>query len=136
MCQSDVLSDMLLEVLHSVQPQDEPKLERSEPSSERDLPVAVIGSGALLVVFQVKRVDVEGVDDPPRFLEPHRGAVEVDQHPLVRVEVEGARVLYAFHEVAVFRADEGRASVRGVHVQPDVALVAHVPDLVQGVECA
>lgn len=90
----------------------------------------------MLIVLQVKRVDVEGVDNPQGVLQPHGGAVEVNQHPLVRVKVEGVGLLYALHEVAVFRTDEGRTSVGCVYVQPDVVIVADLAKLVKPVEGA
>ena len=35
----------------------------------------------LEAVFEIKRVDVESIDDQGRVSNPHGRAVEVDQHP-------------------------------------------------------
>ena len=51
---------------------------------------------------------------------PHSSAVEMNHHPLGRVECERLRMLNAGNEVAIFGADEGRAGVGGVYVHPDV----------------
>jgi len=97
---------------------------------------AVVWRCALLLVLEVERVDVEGVDQPGGVLEPHGGAVEVDQHPLVRVEVERVCFVDAAHQRSELGTDEGRACVGGVHVQPDALLLADDADLVQSVERA
>ncbi len=49
-------------------------------------------------MLQVERVYVEGIDQIRRVLHPHAGAVKVDQHPLVRIEVERVRHLDAVKE--------------------------------------
>lgn len=95
--QGDVLPDMFLEIFNAIQSQHEPQLESSEPTSQRDLPVAVVGRGALLVVLQVQRVDIERVYNPARLFEPHCGAIEVNQHPFVRVEVKGICFFDSLH---------------------------------------
>ena len=55
---------------------------------------------------------------------PHRGTVEVDHHPLGRVERERRGVVNSVHEDAELGTDERGAGVRGVHVHPQAFLVA------------
>jgi len=57
-------------------------------------------------VLQVQGIDIEGVYDVCRVLQPHSRAIKVDQHPLVGIEVERIRHLHAVHQVPEFRADE------------------------------
>lgn len=104
--QFDVLPDKFLQVLHAVEPQNEPQLQGSETSAQGDLPMSVIRGGALLLVLEVQGIDVEGVHQPGGVLQPHGGAVEVDQHPLVGVEVEGVGSFDAFEQVTELGADE------------------------------
>ena len=73
---------------------------------------------ALVAVFEVDRVHGEGVHREAGVLEPHGGAVEVDQHPLVRVEVEAVGHLDPVKERPELRADERTARVRGVNMKP------------------
>ena len=54
----------------------------------------------------------------PGVPDPHGGAVEVDQHPLVGVEVEAVRQLHPVQERPELRADEGATRVRRVYVEP------------------
>ena len=136
MSQIDVLPDERLQVLHAVQPQHEPQLQGPEAASQWNLPVAVVRHTAVLVVPQVQGIDVEGVHQPRGIFQPHGRAVEVDQHPLVGIEVEGVSSFYALHQVSEFRADEGRTRVGGVHVEPNVLLVADDADFVESVESA
>ena len=55
---------------------------------------------------------------------PHRGAVEIDEHPLIGVEVERVGVLDAFEMVLELGADERTSGVRGIHVKPETLLLA------------
>lgn len=57
-------------------------------------------------MLQVQGIDVEGVYDVRRVLEPHGRAIKVHQHPLVGIEIERIRHLDALHQVSEFRADE------------------------------
>ena len=96
----------------------------------RDLP--------LVFVFQVERIHVEGVHylsvirdrqsfhPHPRLSyclpgvpHPHGGAVEVDQHPLVWVEVEAVCQLHTAEEGPELGTDEGAPSVGCVYVEPE-----------------
>lgn len=87
-------------------------------------------------MLEIERIDVEGVHDPRRLLQPHGRTIEVDQQPLVRIEVKRVGPFDALHQVPEFRTDESRTGVSGVHVQPDAVLVANGAQLVQGVERA
>lgn len=129
-------ADVLLQVLHSVQTQDEPQLQGAEPASQWDLPVTVVRSGSLHVVLQIQRIDVKGIHDPSGILQPHRTAIKVHQHPLVGIEVERVRTLNALHQVPVLWTDERRSRISSVHMHPHVVLVAHRTNLVQFIKGA
>ena len=75
------------------------------------------------VYLEVEGIDVESVDQLVLVLHPHGGAVEVDEQPLVHVEVEGVGELDAVEDGPVLRADEGAARVARVHVQPRAQLL-------------
>merc|ERR1719474_2226275 len=60
-----------------------------------NVPVPVVRNSALMLVLQVKWVDVEGINNFPGVLHPHSRAVKVDQHPFVWVEVERLCKLYS-----------------------------------------
>lgn len=47
----DVVSDVSLKILHAINPQHEPKLQCSESSSQRDLPVLSEENNILLQIF-------------------------------------------------------------------------------------
>ena len=77
------------------------------------------------VYLEVERIDVESVDQLVLVLHPHGGAVEIDEQPLVHVEVEGVGELDAVEDGPVLRADEGAARVARVHVQPRAQLLGN-----------
>ena len=81
--------------------------------------MTVVWDLPLVFVFQVERINIEGVHDLPGVPHPHGGAVEVDQHPLVRVEVEAVRKLHTIQEGPELRTDEGTPSVGCVYVEPE-----------------
>ena len=140
MRESHLLSDVLPQPFLAVEPQHEPYLQGAEPAAKRDVPVPVVGDLALVLVLklpqsgdvavaarqstpahvylEVEGIDVESVDQLVLVLHPHGGAVEVDEQPLVHVEVEGVGELDAVEDGPVLRADEGAARVRRVYVQP------------------
>ena len=53
---------------------------------------------------------------------PHGRAVKVHHHPLGRVESEGMSIVHPGHEVPVLRADERRACICCVYVEPHVSV--------------
>ena len=67
---------------------------------------------------------------------PHCRAVEVDHQPLARVEGDGVRELDSFHPLPELRAHEGRPSVGGVHVEPELFLLADGSQFLQVVKGA
>ena len=69
-------------------------------------------------VFEVDWVHRESIHGEAGILEPHGRAVKVDQHPLVRVEVEAVGHLDPVKERPELRADERTARVRGVNMKP------------------
>ena len=116
---------------------DEPELERTEPATERDVPVAIVDDGARLarLVAQVLGQHAERVDERPAVGEVEHVAVEVGEQPLVRVEAPTVDALEAaVHERAQLRNDRGRACHRGVDVQPDVVALTDVRERVDRVD--
>lgn len=67
---------------------------------------------------------------------PHGGAVKVHHHPLGGVEGERVGEFDAVEPVAELGAQEGRAGVGGVHVQPQLLAAAQLADVAQVVEGA
>ena len=55
----------------------------------------VVDGGFRVAVLQVEWIHDEGLGQFEPVLDPHCGAVEVHQHPLVRVHIEAHGVLYA-----------------------------------------
>lgn len=104
--ETNVATNVSLEILNTVKTQHKPKLERSEATTERNLPVTVVRSASLLVVLEIKWIDIESVHDPVGVLQPHRRAIKVDEQPLVWIEVERFSGLDALHEMTVLGTDE------------------------------
>lgn len=95
-----------LKIFNSIKAKNKPKLECSESSSQWNLPMTIVWRRSLLVVLEIKWVNVEGVHNPFGVFQPHRRAVEVDEQPFMWVEVERFSVFNTLHPVSVFWADE------------------------------
>lgn len=76
----------------------------------------VIGRRSLYVVLQVQGIHVKCVDHISGIFQPHCRAIEIHQHPLVRVKIEGICQFDSFHQISEFRAYEGGAW-RGKYLQ-------------------
>merc|ERR1712121_551225 len=89
--QRDILPDSLSQSFCSKGAYDEPEFQRSEPSAQRDLPMAIIGNAAVLVgVAQIHWIDAKSRLDSTRIAEPQSGTVEIHWQPLMRIKIERA----------------------------------------------
>jgi hypothetical protein len=89
------LSYINLKALDTIQPQHKPHLEGSKPSAEWYLPVSKVGSDVLMLVLEIDWIHVESVNQKRAVSDPQCRAVEVNEQPLVWVEVERVGVLYS-----------------------------------------
>ena len=134
--QRDVATDHRLEHGESVEADREPQLERPEPPTERDLPVAVVDRRA---GFGGRRPQVLG-EDAQRAEQRHpigrpvEVAVEVDAHPLVRVGAVAVGELQPVVDPAVLRCEGGDATHGTVDVEPHVVGAADRADLRRRIE--
>ncbi len=102
----DVAPHVVAQPLDAVVPDHEPELERTKPPAERDVPVAVIDHGARLrrLVQKILGEDAQRLDQRVSVGDVEAVAVEVREHPLVRVETVA---------VGVARVRRGCAGTRG-----------------------
>ena len=73
-----------------------------------------------MFMFEVERVHVESFHQIPVIPDPHGAAVEVDQEPLVRVEIERVSQVNAVEMVAKLGTYERATSVGSVNVKPEL----------------
>eukprot|EP01137_Pigoraptor_chileana_P014382 Opistho-2@68940 len=125
--QAHVLANVALHSLDTVCPHHKPQLERAEPPSQGNLPVAVVSDESRLRggVFQVLRVDGEALHEGIAVLDPQSGAVEIDKKTLVGIEVERIGKLHAHGGVAVLWAYKGASRIRSIHVKPELVGAAN-----------
>src|ERR1700704_1608005 len=93
-----MLPHLATQTLGPIAPDRRPELQRAESPAERYLPVPVVDDGPGLGggVSKVFRQDAEGVDErlPVGYIEGV--AVEVHEHPLVRIDAIAVGSLQAF----------------------------------------
>ncbi len=109
--QRDVLTDVMLQPLYPIMPDDEPQLERAETPSQRNLPVAIVDHGTGLGGFiaQVFGQHTQSLDEglPVRDIEAI--AVEIGEHPFVGIEAVAVGKFQSGVSMAKFRTKRGRA---------------------------
>src|SRR5208282_5902694 len=88
--QAHVLANVMLQAFDPVMPDHKPTLERAKTASELDVPVAIIndGAGFRLLVSQGFRQHGERLDQVLAVGDVEDIAIEVGEHPFVRVEGE------------------------------------------------
>src|SRR6516165_2534628 len=99
-------SNMVLQALNPIMANHEPELQGAEAAAEGNLPVAVIkhrsrGGGLVLQIF---RKDAERLDEGGAIGHPEAVAVEIGEHPFVRIEGIAVRQFHAILQVAKLRA--------------------------------
>ena len=101
-----------------------PKFQGAKTSSQRNLPVTIIGRRGLKGVFQIERIDVEGVDEMRSISQIHRRTIEIDQHPFVRIEAERLREFATVQQKSILRTEKSAARIRRIDVHPEFLLLA------------
>lgn len=134
MCELDGGAQMLLKPADTVGAEDEPDLETSESSSERDLEVAQIEHVACIAVFgaQVFRCDGKCAREMSTISKKNGRTVELHQPPLVKV---GAKAVHfatvdraQVHRGAQFGERQTHARIRCVNVKPQCWILMHYLD--------
>jgi hypothetical protein len=77
-----------------------------------------------MLMLQIKRINIERIHHVRAIANPHGRAVKVDQHPLMRIEVERVGVLYSIQVISELGTGESAASIGSVYMQPYVILSA------------
>ncbi len=110
--QSHVLANVVLQPFDPVMPDHKPKLERTKTASELDVPVAIINNraGFTCLIAQVLGQDRKRLDQVLPVGDVEAAAIEVGEHPFVRVEAVTVGELNAIVDEAKFRAERGRAA--------------------------
>ncbi|GAW25135.1 putative aromatic-L-amino-acid decarboxylase [Rosellinia necatrix] len=122
--EADVPADVGPQAADAVGADDEPDLEAAEAAAEGDLPVAVVGDEAAVGVGVLEdgEAHAQGVGQPGAVAHVQQAAVEVDEQPLVHVDVVAVEAREHGRQVLVLGAHERGAGVGRVHVHPDLAL--------------
>jgi hypothetical protein len=122
--------------MDAVVPDHEPELERPEAAAERHVPVAVVEHRPRLgrLVLEELRQDAQRTDEHGPVGHEKGVAVEVGEHPLVRVEAVAVGRFEAVVDRAQLRAERRGAGHGGVDVQPEVLGAADAADLGQRVD--
>ena len=109
--QSDVLPDVMLQAFDSVMAENKPQFQGAEATAERDVLVAVVDDGAGFggLVAEVFRQHAESLDQGFAVGDVEDVAVEVGEHPLVRVEAVAVGVLDPGVDVAELGTECGGA---------------------------
>jgi hypothetical protein len=126
----EVLTDHRLPGRQAFGADGEPQLQGAEPTSERDLPVAVVdgGTGFSGGGAQVLGQDRQRCEQRGAVRHPERVAVEVHAHPLVRVGRVAVCVLQAVVHPSQLRAQRGDAGHRRIDVEPDAVALRDLRD--------
>ena len=134
--QLHVATHVVAQSLHAVVADHEPELEGAEAAAQGDVPVAVVDDGARLggCVAQVLGEHAQRVDQALAVGHVEAVAVEVGEHPLVRVEAVAVGLLQAGVDPAEFGAQASGAGHGRIHVQPDAVLPADAADGGQGID--
>src|ERR1019366_2356142 len=100
--QAYVLANVVLQAFDPVMPDHKPQLERAKTAPELDVPVAIIndGAGFRRLVAQVLRQHGERLDQVLAVGDVEDVAIEVGEHPFVRVEGVAVRELHAIVDEA------------------------------------
>src|SRR5882672_5791938 len=132
-----VLANVMLQALDTVVANHEPQLERPEPAAELNVPVAVVKNraGFAGLVLQIFRKHAQSLDQRPAVGKKERAAIEVGEHPLVRIEAVAIGKFQTVLNPAKFFAQSGSARHRGVDMEPNTLLAADGPDFLDGVHC-
>lgn len=124
---------MSLQTLNAKGTQDEPHLEGTEATTQRNLPVHKVDGHARVLVLQIQRFHIEGAMHGGAVAHPHGSRIKVHHQPLGGIEGNGIGSLDATQPGAELGADEGAASVGSIHVQPQIVLPTDDANLSKGI---
>ena len=115
---------------------DEPELEGTEASTERDLPIAIVDhrTGLGRSIPQVFGEDAQAPDEGRPIGDEEAIAVEGREHPLVRVETVAVCRFKPSVDESKLRAQSGSPRHRRIDVEPQPFLAADSPDLGKGID--
>src|SRR5208283_37366 len=107
----DVLADVVLKTFHAVITNDEPQLQGTKPAPERDMPVPVVEhcTGFRGGVAQVFWQDAQSIDERLPFGDEETVAVEIGEHPFMRIEGVAVGEFNSVLDKAEFGTQCGRA---------------------------
>src|SRR6185437_4417059 len=116
--QPHVLANMELQPFNSVMPQHEPQLERPKATAERYLPVTVVDDRARFscLITQIFRQHAEGLDQSFSIGHVKAIAIEIGEHPLVRIEAVAVRGFDAIVKETKLGTERGGTGHGGIHV--------------------
>ena len=102
---------MVLQAFHAIVADHEPQLQRAEAAAELNVPVAIVDHRARFrgLVAQVFRQNAQRLDERLAVGDPEAVAVEVGEHPLMRIEVVAVGEFDSVLQMAELRAERGRA---------------------------
>ncbi len=100
------------------------------------MPVAVVDDGARFrsLVAQIFRQHRERADQVAAVSDIEASAIEVRQHPLVRIETVTVGKFQAIMDKTKLRAEGGGSAHGRVYVQPEIVFAAEGADLAHGVD--
>src|SRR4029450_13028814 len=128
--------DVVPHALDAVVTDHEPELESAKPPAERDLPIAVVDdrAGFGRAISQVLREHAQCADERRPVRDPECVAIEVREHPLVRVEAVAVGELEPVMNPAELGAEPRSAAHRRVHVKPQTVAATNLADRPQGID--
>src|SRR5579872_2594148 len=128
---------VILKALNPVMANDEPQFQRAKSPAERNLPIPIIENRSRLGGFvpQILRKDAESLDQSLAIRDIKAVAIEIGEHPLMRIERVAVRKFYSVVRVAELRAQRGCPRHRSVNVEPKVILLADTADFGKRIDC-
>src|SRR2546427_4265017 len=122
--QGHVLADVVLQAFHAVMADYKPQLERTKSSPQRNVPVAVIKhlAGFAGFVAEILGQNAERADQRGAVGHVEAVAIEIGEHPFVRIEAVAVGQLGAVVDVAEFGADRKSTRLNSSHSQISYAV--------------
>src|SRR5918994_4152118 len=134
MCQRDVLSNERLQPGDPVTPYYEPELQRTEAPAELYSPIAKVDHLRIGLGAQVFRRHLESSEERRGVSHEVGAAVEVYQHPLMRVHDETVGMLESVKQVPELGQNCRTACIGGIDVKPCPMFATHLGDAVDRVD--
>ena len=105
--QLHVAANVVLQAFDAVVADHEPQLQRAEAAAELDVPVAVVDDRSRFggLIAQVFGQDAERLNERFAVGDPEAVAIEVGEHPFVRIEVVAVGEFDSVLQMTKFRAE-------------------------------